>query len=139
MCIRDRHQADVRIHQAHQNFQQAAPGQAQHQQLERAEEQHDGQQRQGDLLHISRKAHAEQAPQGHGIGDVGDDGRRVGAALGRVQHAQQQHGQNGPDGAQGHQAEAVVGGVAVVTDGGNAHAQGHDEGLSLIHIWGRYP
>src|SRR5699024_7187418 len=46
---------------------------------------------------------------------------------GQKQH-QQHHRQDGPDGAQRHQAEAVVLGLFIAADGGHAHAQRHDKG-----------
>ena len=42
--------------------------------------------------------------------------------------AQKQHREDGPDAAQGHQAEAVDGGVLVAAHRGHAHAQRHNEG-----------
>ena len=44
------------------------------------------------------------------------------------QDAQDQHRQHRPDGAQGHQAEAVFLAPPVAQNAGNAHAQGHKEG-----------
>ena len=47
---------------------------------------------------------------------------------GGVEQGEDHHGQDGADGAQSHQAEAVLRGVGVAADGGDAQAQGHDEG-----------
>ena len=70
----------------------------------------------------------EELPQLHGIADVGQDGRNVGAVAGLERNAQNEHRQNGADGAECHQTKAVVRGMAVGTDGGHADTQRHDEG-----------
>ena len=69
----------------------------------------------------------EEMPQLHGIADVGQDGRNVGAVAGLERNAQSEHRQNGADGAERHQTKAVVRGMAVGTDGGHADTQRHDE------------
>ena len=63
----------------------------------------------------------------HGVLGVGHRHRRIAAAIGLIQKAQQQHRQNGADGAQRHQAEAVASGMLIVSDGTDAHAQSHDK------------
>lgn len=70
----------------------------------------------------------EELPQLHRIADVGQDGRNVGAVAGLERNAQNEHRQNGADGAECHQTKAVVRGMAVGTDGGHADTQRHDEG-----------
>ena len=60
-------------------------------------------------------------------GDAGDDAETGGGILRPVDNPQHQHAEDGPDGAQGNQAEAVAGGVFVTAGGGDAQAQGHDE------------
>ena len=67
-------------------------------------------------------------PQGHGVGIVGHDHAcGVFGHIG-VDKAEQQHRQHRPHRAQRHQAEGVGLRVLVRTDGGHAHAQGHDKG-----------
>ena len=45
----------------------------------------------------------------------------------RIEEAQQQNRQNGTDGAQRHQTEAVGLGFFIASDGGDTHAQRHNE------------
>ena len=122
------HQAHIGIDQAHPDPPQLAAGHFQADRLKNAEKQDDGRQGKGDLPDIGGEALVKQLPQLHGVRHIGNGGRRIGAAVGIVDHAQDEHRQNGTHRAQGHQAEGVVGGVAVVSDGGDAHAQRHDKG-----------
>ena len=88
----------------------------------------DGQQSQGHLPEIVWQSLPEVVGGLGGGVHLGDEGLSGGGLLRPVQDAQQQHRQNGSDGAQGDQAEAVAGGVLVAAAGGHPKAQGHDEG-----------
>ena len=121
------HQAHIGVQDAHRDAGQLGRGQPQGGQLEQQKEHEDGGQRRQHLQHIFGDG-LDVAPA-----DVGGlrellhrDGGGAGAV--RVDKAQQQHGQDGPHRTQRHQAEAVVLGLFVAADGGDAHAQRHDKG-----------
>ena len=97
------------------------------QQLEDQEEARNRRQGQENFLEIFRQRMGIGPEHLHGVLGVGHRHRRIAAAVGLIQKAQQQHRQNGADGAQRHQAEAVASGMLIVSDGTDAHAQSHDK------------
>ena len=98
--------------------------------LKNAEHHDDGQQRDSDLFQIRRQADTEQLPQLHRVAHLRQHRREIGAVRCAEHDAQNEHRQNGADGAHGHQTKAVVRRVAVAADGRNTHAQRHDKGHS---------
>ena len=70
----------------------------------------------------------EQRPQLHGSLYGGNHRRHIAALAGVIDHAEDQDRHDRTDGAERYQTEAVVRGMAVVTDGGDAHAERHNEG-----------
>ena len=70
----------------------------------------------------------EQRPQFYRSFHGGNNRRHITALAGMIDHAEDQHRYDGTDGTQGHKTEAVVCGMAVITDGGNAHTKRHDKG-----------
>ena len=120
-------QANVGIQEADDDFPDLLPLQPQGDYLKQAEESGDGEEALEDLHGVLREGGEEQAPQLPAVRRLGHGGGIIGPG-GGVNHRQDQHRQDGPHGAQGHQAEAVLSGVLVAPDGGYAQAQGHDEG-----------
>ena len=70
----------------------------------------------------------EQLPQLHRVAHLRQHRRDIGAVRGAEHDAQNEHCQNGADGAHGHQTKAVVRRVAVAADRRHTHTQCHDEG-----------
>ena len=124
----EQHQAQIGVGDADQDAQQAPALELQGKELEQQEKANDGQQRQGHLCHLVGDG-PEIVPA-----DLHRGGRaaRIGSGglpfPGAVEKAEDHHRQDGTDGAERHQAEAVGLGVLIASYGGNAHAQGHDEG-----------
>ena len=124
----EQHQPNVCIAHTDEDAQQRQLPQVQREDLEQQEEHADGQQGYRHLTH-----HAGQLLQiavAHGEGGLEAVHYRLagGSCVFRIQEAQQQHRQNGADGAQRHQTEAVGLGLFVASDGGDTNAQRHDEG-----------
>ena len=95
--------------------------------LENTEKAGDRKQCRRDFVQVRREGVKEEFPQGDGMRNRRHDGFRVVGAVGAVNEAQNQHGDNRPHGTKGNQAETVVGGVAVAPDGGNTDTEGHDK------------
>ena len=96
--------------------------------LEQDEHPGDGGQGGGHLFEIAGEGIPE-APGGiRRGGKLGQLGHGVARRLRAIADAQQQHRQNGADGAQGDEAEAVAGGVGIASGGSDAQAKGHDKG-----------
>ena len=72
----------------------------------------------------------EQLPQLHRVAHLRQHRRDIGAVRGAEYDAQNEHSQNGANGAHGHQTKAVIRRVAVAADRRNTHAQRHDKGHS---------
>ena len=123
----EEHQSDVCIGQADQDFPQRPTGQVQGENLKQSKKCHNGQQRNCNLLQVGRQLHGEHLPKLHGIRNLDALADRGSTLPGGENQPQDQHCQNRANGAQRHQAEAVVRCIAVVTDGGNTHAQCHDK------------
>ena len=124
----EQHQTYICIAHADEDAQQGQLPQMQREDLEQQEEHADGQQGDGHLAHHGGQLLQIAVAHGEGIFKAVDHRFRGRGGVFRVQEAQQQHRQNGADGAQRHQTEAVGLGLFVASDGGNAHAQRHDEG-----------
>ena len=83
-------------------------------------------QRRPHFLRIDRKSLGKQAPQLPAVPGLRHHRRHI-ASRRRVCQCQRQHRQHRPHGAQRHQTEAVLAGLAVTSGGGHAQAQRHDE------------
>ena len=123
----EQHQTQIGIGDADQDAQQAPALKLQGKDLKQQEEADDGQQGQGHLPHLVGDGPeiipADLHRGGHAA-QVGSGGLPL---PGAVEKAENHHRQDGADGAERHQAEAVGLGVLIASYGGNAHAQGHDE------------
>ena len=127
-AAQEQHQTEISIQQARADTQQLVGVKVPGDGLEQDEHPGDGGQGGGHLFEIAGEGIPE-APGGicRG-GKLGQLGHGVARRLRAIADAQQQHRQNGADGAQGDEAEAVAGGVGIASGGGDAQAQGHDKG-----------
>ena len=100
-----------------------------HHELEQHEECRDGQKRNGDLLEVVGQGMEEHAAEFQRIADACESGFRGIGGIVRLEDEPQQHdGQNGTDGAERNQTEAVVFGAGVASNGADANAQRQNKG-----------
>ena len=97
-------------------------------QLEQGEDDQDREQGHRHLADVGRDLVGEQGGGLLGGGHLRDGDGGVGPVQAGHDQAEHHHRQDGPDGAQGDEAEGVAAGVLVAAHGGQADAQGHDEG-----------
>ena len=119
--------AHIHIGKTHRHAQQRPPLQPLRHQLEQHQKHRDGGQRLGRLREVLRQRVHIGAEHLHRVLGVGHHRIGIGAAVRLVQKSQQQHGDDGADGAQRHQAKAVAPRLLVAADGADAHAQRHNE------------
>ena len=124
----EQHQAQVSVGKAGYDAQQLSPAEFSGEQLEQGEYQGDGQQSGGNLLKVFGEAVDKIPGGGGGVRHLRNGGQLLLRLVRLIDDAQQQNGQDGPDGAQGHQTEAVAGGILVAAGGGHAQTQSHDKG-----------
>ena len=95
--------------------------------LKQAEEYNDGQKGNGDFLHVMGNLVGEHVPKLHCVCQLQIDNGFYTALRRTENQAQGKNCQNRTDGTKGDQTEAVIRSVAVITDGGDADTEGHDE------------
>ena len=120
-------QSYVHIHKADDHVYDLLALEPPRHQLEQNQERADGQQRRGRLLQVVGYLAEIQVEHLHRVLGVRHDGGGIGAAVRLVEKSQDQHRDDGADGAQRHQTEAVAPGFFVASHGADAHAQRHDE------------
>ena len=125
---KEQHQPDVGVQQTKEHTHDLPPVHPPGDQLEQDEKRQNGRQRQEDLLEILRQRMGIRPEHLRRVLGIRHAHRGIGAAVGLIQQAQQQYRDDGADGTQGHQTEAVAPRLPVVTHGADAHAQRHDKG-----------
>ena len=118
---------EVCIRKAHADADELLALEMQGDKIEHREECCDGEKRDGDLLEIRREGDEEELPERGAVADLGDDDGGVAAAVRPEDETQNEHREDGTDGAERDEAEAVVRAVLIASDGGNADAHRHDE------------
>ena len=120
-------QPKTSIQEAHHNFQHFFSAHPQRYHLKDGKKGHYGSEAHRHLHGILRESLQKQPPQRPAVRRRRHLRRDIGSGCG-IHQRQDQHRQNRSHRAQRHQAEAVLSGVLVASDGGHAHTQSHDKG-----------